>query len=252
MACELPELCVCVLFYGEDEVALPLAHRVLNAPMRQLAKHNVEFRFGFNAVGEKTRAFVREAVETDFRRHVWVEPEQNILKYPIMRKLLYDTPNRAPLTMWFDDDSCLAPNCDVETWWPRVQDLLESYAMVGSVYRQRLLGGQPDWIRQQWWYNGKKLPQYIQFVTGGWWTIRTSVLARFDWPMRDLRHRGGDVMFGALCAQHDLPIAHFRDGVWINANDQGVESKAPRRGYNERPIGFDYRPSTAEAPKVKP
>lgn len=245
MACNTPELCACVLFYGEDDVALPLAQRVLNGPMRELAKQNVEFRFGFNAVGEKTRAYVREAVESDFQRHLWIEPEGNIFKYPIMRRMLYDAPLLAPLTMWFDDDSCLAPDCNVASWWPRVKNLLDTYAMVGSLYKQRLVGDQLKWIKDQWWYNNRPLPPYVKFITGGWWTIRTSVLMRFNWPLPELRHRGGDVMLGALCAQHDIPITHFRDQVWINANAQGVESKAPRRGFNEKPVGFQYRPGAS-------
>lgn len=243
-----PELCVCVLFYGEDDICLPLAQRVLNAPMRELAQQNVEFRFGFNAVGEKTKAYVREATVQDFHTHVWVEPDGNIFKYPIMRRMLYDRPLRAPLTMWFDDDSCLAPNCNVATWWPRVKNLLDTYAMVGSLYRQRLLGDQPRWIKDQPWYAGKAIPPYVKFITGGWWVARSSLLLLHDWPPRDLRHRGGDVMLGALCGQQDVPISHFRDSVWINANEKGVESKAPRRGHNEAPIGFRYRPGSAHAP----
>lgn len=243
MACAaVPELCVCVLFYGEDEISLPLAQRVLNTPMRELAKQNVEFRFGFNAVGEKTKAYVREAIASDFHNTLWIEPEGNIFKYPIMRRMLHEKPLLAPLTMWFDDDSCLAPNCDVTTWWPRVKNLLDTYAMVGSLYRQRLLGEQPTWIKQQWWYAGKPVPPYIKFITGGWWTIRSSVLLRYNWPIPELRHRGGDVMLGALCDQQDVPITHFRDSVWINANEEGVESKSPRRGHDEAPIGVRLAP----------
>lgn len=242
MADGAADLCVCVLFYGQDDQCFKLAQRVLNAPMRELAKHNVEFRFGFNAVGAETKAYVQEAIEHNFHGAMCIEPEENIFKYPIMRRMLHERPLRAPVTMWFDDDSCLAPNCDVARWLPRVLKLLDTYAMVGSLYRQRLLGGQAEWIKSQWWYNRKPIQPYVKFITGGWWAIRSSALLRFDWPIPDLKHRGGDVMLGALCAQQDLPIAHFRDGVWINANDQGVESKAPRRGHNERPIGLDYRP----------
>lgn len=240
-----PELCVCVLFYGEDAAALPLAQRVLNGPMRELAKQNVEFRFGFNDIGAETRAYIRAAVETDFHRHLWIEPGGNVFKYPIMRQMLHARPLLAPYTMWFDDDSCLAPDCDVLTWWPRVKNLLGTYAMVGSLYRQRLLGDQAAWIKDQWWYANKPVGPYIQFITGGWWAVRSELLLRYDWPVPDLRHRGGDVMFGALCAQQNIPITHFRDKVWINANAAGIESKAPRRGYNEKPIGFVHRPGAS-------
>lgn len=244
----VPDLCVCVLFFGPDEESLPLAQRVLNAPMRQLAKHNVEFRFGLNAVGEQTRAYVRDAVDTVFHNAMCVDSEENLFKYPMMRRLLHDKPLTAPLTMWFDDDSCLAPNCQVDTWLTRLRRLLDVYTMAGSVYRQRLLGNQASWIKNQWWFNNKPITDYVQFATGGWWAIQTSALLRYDWPAADIKHRGGDVMLGALLAQQGLSLAHFRDSVWINANEHGIESKAPRRGFNERPIGVDYKPGHAAKP----
>jgi hypothetical protein len=240
MADGTADVCVCILFYGDDEKCYQLAQRVLNSPMRQLARHNVEFRFGLNAVGAPTRALVHDAVARDFPGALVVEPEKNIFKYPMMRRLLHDRALRAPITMWFDDDSCLSTDCDVAAWLPRVQKLLEAHAMVGSVYRQRLLGNQAEWIKNQWWYAGKPVQSYVKFVTGGWWAIRSEVLLRFDWPLPELKHRGGDVMLGALCEQHGLTLGHFRDQLWINANDEGVESKSPRRGFDEKPIGFYY------------
>lgn len=240
MADGTADVCVCVLFYGDDDHCYRLAQRVLNAPLRQLARHNVEFRFGLNAVGAKTRALVQEAVAQDFPGALVVEPEGNIFKYPIMRRLLHDKPLRAPITMWFDDDSCLSPDCDVSAWLPRVQKLLEAHSMIGSIYRQRLVGNQAEWIKNQWWYSGKLMQNYVKFITGGWWAIRSDVLLRYNWPIPELRHRGGDVMLGALCEQQGLSLGFFRDGLWINANDQGVESKSPRRGHDEKPIGFDY------------
>lgn len=238
----VPDLCVCVLFFGPDKESLPLAQRVLNTPMRQLVEHNVEFRFGLNAVGEQTRAYVRDAVSTVFRDAFVIESRENLFKYPMMRRLFYDKPLTAPLTMWFDDDSCLAPSCNVAAWLPRVKKLLDIYAMIGSVYRNRLLGNQAKWIQDQPWFNNVPITDYVKFITGGWWAIRSELLVRYAWPPPQLKHRGGDVMFGALCAQQKLGITHFRDQVWINANEQGVESKSPRRGYNEKPIGMDYRP----------
>jgi hypothetical protein len=234
------------LFFGSDKECLSLAQRVLNSPMRALAEHNVEFRFGLNAVGEQTRTYVRGAVKESFPDALVIDSPTNLFKYPMMRRLLHEKPLAAPLTMWFDDDSCLAPTCNVSTWLPRLKKQLEVYTMLGSVYRQRLLGNQAAWIKNQWWYNNRPITDYVKFVTGGWWTIQSSVLLRYDWPLLDLKHRGGDVMLGALCAQQDLAIGHFRDHVWINANEHGVESKAPRRGHNERPIGVDYRPGAYE------
>jgi len=114
--------------------------------------------------------------------------------------------------------------------------------MVGSVYKTRLAGNQAGWIRAQPWFAGKEPPAYVSFAQGSWWAIQTAVLQRFDWPLPGFKHRGVDVMLGELCRQHDLPLAHFRDGVWINANDAGVESAASKRGNTEHPIGFEYQP----------
>jgi hypothetical protein len=239
------DVCVCVLLYGTDDACFQLAQRVLNAPMLQLARQNVEFRLGLNAVSDRTRAFVKETVASHLPGALVLDYGENIFKYPMMRRMFHERPLRAPLTMWFDDDSCLAPENNPAAWLPRAQKLMENYTMIGSLYRQRLVGKQAQWIQDQWWYNGKIPGPYVKFCTGGWWTIRTETLLRFDWPPPELKHRGGDVMLGALCEQHGLALTHFRDQVWINANDQGVESKSPRRGYNEKPIGVDYKTSAA-------
>lgn len=232
--------CVCVLFYGSDDYCYRLAQRVLNSPMRQLAQHNIEFRFGCNAVGQDTRALIERATEV-FQPTLVIDSRQNIHKYPLMRRLFYDIPMTAPITIWFDDDSCLAPDNKPELWLPRLQKQLASHVMVGSLYKARLIGNQPEWIKAQPWYNGKEPQPYVQFASGSWWAIRTSVLQQFDWPAPGFKHRGVDVMLGELCRQQDLPVCHFRDYVWINANDSGLESAASKRGQHENPIGCEYQ-----------
>lgn len=239
-----PEFCVCILTYGNDDHCFKLAQRVFNAAMLRLGQHPVEFRIGLNAVGEKTATFIREEVRPALSTHfepVIIEEPTNVFKYPMMRQLFHARPMRAPITMWFDDDSCIVPDTDVGEWLARIQQQLANFKMIGSVYKQRLTPSQQQWITDQWWYNNKPPQQYVNFATGGWWAIQTETLLRFDWPLRELRHRGGDVMLGELCRQHDLAIGHFRDKVWINANDQGVESKSPRRGFDEPPIGANYK-----------
>ena len=233
--------CVCVLFYGDDDYCFKLAQRVLNDPMRQLAQQNVEFRFGCNAVSAATRAFVRAQIRVFFPHAMLLDSPTNTHKYPMMRRLFYSEPVQAPITIWFDDDSCFAPDTDTAKWLPRVQKQLESHAMLGSVYRARLTGKQADWIKAQAWYNGKEPQPYVQHAIGSWWAIQSKVLRKFDWPTTGLKHRGVDVMLGELCRQHDLAVCHFRDGVWINANDAGVEFAGSKRGQQEAPIGFEYQ-----------
>jgi hypothetical protein len=245
-----PEFCVCVLTYGDDAQCFKLAQRVFNESMLQLAQHSVEFRIGMNAVGADTERLITDLAHNDLAARfapVIVKSSGNALKYPVMRQLFYAQPMRAPITIWFDDDSCLVPGTDVTAWLARIKRQLQSFAMLGSVYKQRLVDNQVAWIKTQWWYNNKEPQSYVNFITGGWWAIQTSVLLRFDWPLKELRHRGGDVMLGELCRQHDLPIGHFRDGLWINANEHGVESKSPRRGYDEDPIGTNFKKERHDA-----
>lgn len=240
----VPDFCVCVLTYGDDEQCFKLAQRVFNEPMCELANYRVEFRLGMNAVGKQTEDFIIKLADTKLGKSfppTIVRSKKNALKYPVMRKLFHAQPMLAPITIWFDDDSCIVPGTNVETWLSRIKQQLQTVAMIGSVYKQTLVSNQIKWIQQQWWYNNKPPRPYASFVTGGWWAIQTSVLVRFDWPMPELRHRGGDVMLGELCRQHNLQIGHFRDGLWINANDHGVESQSPRRGYDEEPIGTTFK-----------
>ncbi|NBT75188.1 MAG: hypothetical protein EBT15_04315 [Betaproteobacteria bacterium] len=234
-------VCVCVLFYGSDATCFKLAQRVLNAPMRVLARQPVEFRFGCNAIGDDTRAFIRQQIAEHFPQAMLFESAENAQKYPMMRRLFYAQPTTAPLTMWFDDDSCIAAETDVTAWLPRIQQQLSFHDFVGSIYRTRLEGNQAAWIKAQPWYAGKEPQAYVKFPAGSWWAGRTDVLRRFDWPPETLTHRGVDVMLGELCRQQDLLLGHFRDGVWINANADGVEAAGSKRGKNELPIGFDYQ-----------
>ena len=58
MADGAADACICILFYGAEEKHFRLAQRVLNEPMRCLAKRNIAFRFGCNAVGDATLKFL--------------------------------------------------------------------------------------------------------------------------------------------------------------------------------------------------
>jgi hypothetical protein len=233
------DLCVCVLFYGADAYCHELAQRVLNAPMRQLAKQNVEFRFGLNAVGDATRQFVQDQISSHFHGAFVVDSPENIFKYPIMRRMFYEKQLRARSVMWFDDNSCIMPDTDVAHWLGRVQRQLDGCTLLGSVYTQGLVGRQADWIKAQPWYAGKEPAPYVKYVADAWWAMRAEPLLRFQWPSPDIRHHGGDVMLGELCRQQNLSLCHFRDNLLINANSSGVEG-AGRRGFSAPPVGFDY------------
>lgn len=234
-------LCVCVLFYGADDYCTQLARRILNRPFRELVQCDVEFRFGFNAVGKDTQNVVDAFIDAeDCAVSVVENCPKNIYKYPMMRRLFAAKPLTAPLTMWFDDNSYIDPDTDIGVWLTRLEQQLGYCNMLGSVYTQGLVGNQAAWIKNQPWFNGKQPGPYVKHVAGGWWTITTDVLLKFDWPSADIRHYGGDVMLGELFRQHDLQLCHFRDNVVIQANASGVESAGPRRGFDATPVGFDY------------
>lgn len=240
MSYQSPELSVCVLLYGSDDYCFRLAQRVINSALKRLGAKTPDFRFGLNAVGDATREYVAQAVFDYFPNALVVDCPENIYKYPMMRRLLYDRPLESELTMWFDDDSCIVEQTNVDDWFARIQQQMHAYTMLGSVYRERFVGNQVEWIKHQPWYNNKEPGAYTQFAAGGWWVIRTGTLLQFDWPPAELKHRGGDVMLGELLRQHSLQLGHFRDGVWINANEIGVESQSTRRGDDELPIGYYY------------
>ena len=174
--------------------------------------------------------------------------QQNIKKYPMMKRLFASSgaPQggssgvATPFVMWFDDDSYISADNPHE-WLAAVKHEMTSTDMLGSVYSIRLKGNQSSWVMRQPWYAGLPVPHLhrTSYCTGGWWTIRTDLLLKFQWPIPELVHRGGDVMLGELFRQQRLRITHFREGVAINADADGTESNSPRRGYDSDPIGFE-------------
>lgn len=234
-----------VLLYGNH---LDLAERCLLSLIQHCeAALPQNLRLGCNAIGKGTRKFVDELTAQGWllRENIW-DSTQNIHKYPLMRKMFYDPkrPIRTPYVMWFDDDSFVRD----DTFLIKAADALATRNranrlpdMLGSVYNIPLRETQRDWIKDQSWYANKPIEQRVRFATGGWWAIRTELLKKYNYPWPELDHRGGDVMLGQLLQQQGLVLQHFRDGVAINADEHGRESKAQRRGFDQAPIGTHYQ-----------
>lgn len=221
-------VCVCVLFYGAEDKHFKLAQRVLNEPMRELAKQNVEFRFGCNAVGPSTTRFLVQQIADYFHTATVFHSTENLMKYPMMRRMFYTPPIRAPITMWFDHDSYLAPHDDAHNWLKRTMKHVSGCNLVGSVERAKLLDDQLQWIEQQPWFNPACDKTYLPYVIGGWWAIKTELLRVFDFPPIDFKQKHGDRILGAAFKHQDISFCHFREGVKINVNDSGVETAEPR------------------------
>lgn len=233
-----PDLCLCALLYSPDEYSVQLAARLLNAEFLELGLR-ADVRLGLNSVSDQTRELVNNRVLFHAPDAVVIDSRTNIGKYPMMRQLFNSRPITAPITMWFDDDSCIVPGTDVNSWFERIKRQLAAFTMLGSVYQHRFLPGQLDWITRQPWYAGITPQPYVKFASGSWWTIRSETIQRLDWPPETLGHKNGDVMLGEAIRQLSERVGHFRDNLWINANEHGVEAEAPRRGCVGPPVGVD-------------
>jgi hypothetical protein len=143
--------------------------------------------------------------------------------------------------MWFDDDSYIKHELPVDPWLDSVRASLQTSIMAGEPWRKGLEGNQAAWIEAQPWYTGKDVrkPGYeTNFLTGGWWTLRTKFIYDQQWPWPELKHRGGDVMLGELLRQQSLGMVKCSGNVGVN---RGLDGKtAQRRGYDEKPIGYYY------------
>lgn len=237
------DITICVLLYGDH---YKLAERCLQS-LQNLPQARVDLRVAMNAVCDAT-AWLVQKYQQQGRISVAQAHVTNIHKYPAMRALLSATqPMLAPRVMWFDDDSYLVDGCNAE-WLDEVIGELRHYPMIGSIYHMKFQGRQREWIKAQPWYMGKDpgLRDSTRFCTGGWWAIQTKVLRDLGYPWANLDHNGGDVMLGEAMYQADLSLRSFRHGVHINADEIGRESKAPRRGFSQLPVGTETAPAVPE------
>lgn len=249
-----PELTICVLLYGDY---LDLAKRVLNDYMLYQAAHN-ELRVGLNACSPATLDFVEGLIHQGcLQPRNCYRSDVNLHKYPLMRRMFYDPDNplTTEYTVWFDDDSYLFGLSSATAWQAQLLRALRQGDMVGAPYTKSLEAMQASWIEAQPWYTGKSVRTKgysVCFITGGFWGLRSELLRQYDWPIPALDHRGGDVMFGELLRQQSKRLVTFRSGVAINADAYGNECQAPKRGFDSKPIGYDYQPSVANRAHTTP
>jgi hypothetical protein len=243
-----PKTTICVLLYGNYP---QLADRCLRSIAETVAVEDLELRVGLNQVARPIVDWVRSWLPAE---NIW-EVSENLHKYPLMRQMVHGIkPVTTKYLMWFDDDSYLdgyqlTEGHTQSHWLHEVEKAMEQTDLLGSVYKTDWRGAQREFVRAQPWYTGKDPAERncIKFVTGGWWVIRTDLLYKYNYPWPELDHNGGDVMLGELCHQQSLRITHYREGVKINADAMGRESKATRRGFTQSPLGVDFDPGIADA-----
>lgn len=252
-----PRFTVCALFYGDFP---KLCRRLLDSLYREAWLEQIEVRIGCNACSLETMEVIRGYTGNwvgftgpgrllASERTWW--SEVNIHKYPMMRRMFYDRPVTTPYVMWFDDDSWIKPSAP-DTFFKDIADFMENPApddgrrpdMIGSIWQMRFGGNQYLWIQDQPWYTGKPVSkhQIANFATGGWWTVRYSLLEQWNWPDPQVDHNGGDAMLGELIRQQGYKIRNYDRHLAINADESEKCSSAPRRGTDQFPVGWHYQP----------
>jgi hypothetical protein len=246
------KMTVFVLFFGNHP---ELATRCLTSLERRLDMGLVDsVRVGLNAVCPATEDVVNQAADRGLikEQHIY-QKTGNAHKYPMMREMFNDPDN--PITtkyvMWFDDDSFIRDAGGLaEDWTSLVLKQAEKTGLLGTRRYIRLGGAQAAWAQDQPWYRANPVLQpqdQVRFSNGAWWVTKTTILRELDYPWAELDHRGGDVMLGVAMQQLGYEQTHFTAGVAINADQTGAEDKSPRRGFNQKPLGWDYDPGVAKA-----
>jgi hypothetical protein len=260
-----PNFTVFALLYADYT---ELACRCLSS-LLQLPKDRVILRVLANEPGENTRNYLEHLIQQgDLLRDNVTIYDENKHKYPAMRAAFYNPAVdiwgvQTPYVMWLDDDSYLSfPMATERSTWPTnwldaIENQLEDgVTLLGAPYSIRLSPAQIEWIKAQLWYRGRPISQpNMPFYTGGFWTARFRDIAALDYPWKTLDHNGGDVMLGAAMEQvryrgksiHGIMGSYVQKVAIINADDRGVESNAKRRGFSQKPIGYDYDPAQQAA-----
>lgn len=239
---------VAVLLYSDEYHELH--RRCLESISNQLPDDEYELRIGMNEISDQSETWdiIRSLQDTGVleERNIY-HSHTNIRKYPLMRRMFHDPSNpiTTPFVMWFDDDSYLMPEFGLKNW-TSIHEMMSVSSMIGAVYAIGVEGQQKQWIEDQSWYAGKSVPEKIAFITGGWWCLDLNVIMQFDWPPAEFDHCGGDMMLGELLRQQSLPYQKYNNGVAINADSEGRESRAVRRGVDQARIGVKYDPGVAK------
>lgn len=249
---------VCVLCYGDFG---HLSTRCLSSLVRWAEHRQTEMdvRVALNACSaDNTAQIVHQCQQLarhagPVRLYVPVPATANVYKYPMMRRMFRDQRHPlGPWVMWLDDDSYL----DFVTGWDvELLSVAADYDMVGQRWLMPISTRMERWLVQQPWFDhsvglpprsqwDERTPRRIAFHQGAWWLARSEMMARLDWPLRQLRHNGGDSLLGEIARHRGYRMGVFDRGVRINAGENGEHSKAQRRGYREPNLGsqFDGRP----------
>lgn len=228
---------VCVLLYGDHA---DLAKRCLQSISQSHGQDYVaDIRIGLHDVSADTQSVVN-----DFVSELWpvkvilYEPQDNIYKYPTMRKMFYDKDHPlSKYTMWFDDDSYIC----ADDFWQKLSKETCDDKMLGQIWQLPVHPNQWEWAKTQPWFNAQRpKPNMYKFCQGAWWVCPSGILTDLNWPIPELKHCGGDSLLGEVLAHKGYNLKKYDYGVRINADENGKHSGSKRRGFSEKVIGSDY------------
>ena len=221
----IKSLTVCALAYGDYP---QLIQRCLQSVTRTVDPKLYELRVGLNAVSDRTRTWINQAITPLANARVY-DSRENMFKYPMMRRMFNDPPLTSEWTIWFDDDGWASdPN------WLKYLDAYigrtPTAQVIGRRYFMHLLDTQVNWVKQAKWYTGKDVDRrkgaaVTRFATGGWWAVKSDVVRKLDWPDPRLQNNGGDTNFGCACWQNGIEVHEHYQGIMI--------SDSPRRGASQ-------------------
>ena len=221
---------ICVLLYGDHP---ELAQRSLGSIYASTDPSCFQLRIGLNAVCDATREYINKEI-VPYGNVVLFDSKENIFKYPMLRRMLWSKPEiTTDWIIYFDDDSFVTE----QDWLPGLYKTMQdrpSVSMLGKIYFAHVKQPQIDWMKTRPWWKDKPLPTRkgmpkVDFVTGGFWAIKTSVAKELDIPDPGLSHQG-DIEIGAILYEGGIQLYQYYYGIKISA--------APRRGVSQRRPGL--------------
>lgn len=227
---------VCVLFYGDHP---HLAKRFFSRLVRHTPLQRLTLRIGCNAISPATRDIIERYRAEVFSESVLIDSARNLYKDVMMRRLFRDKPIETKWTIWFDDDSYVFR----DDWLQSLSMGIESHpraVMCGKVFHVHPGEEDLEFVRTAPWFCGLPFQRSMQrkgqtdpvftFIAGGFWAIRTSVIAELDWPDPRLVQRADDYLLGEALRQNGLAIFQSYSGVAVN--------QAERRGPPAASVAF--------------
>ena len=237
-----PKVTICVLTYGDHPY---LARRAIESIRAHCPRLRYELVVGANAVGAETRAYL-ERLRAERQLDHLIASAVNLNKCPMMRRMFERA--QTEFIWWFDDDSYITEPRAWSEWIEAASSAPASTAMWGELYRCNTPGDFTDlddvvaFVRKAPWYAGLPPPSWRcggkgefnfenrncgdgrwDFIVGGCWLIRTSVVRALDWPDRRLVKLGDDVLLGEAIRQQGWQLGNIGSpGISINTE--------PRRG----------------------